>query len=142
MSPVWMEKTTLTRLTQRNAVRETPGYPEVEAALEQAEPKARLKDLNAVAAKYGGQPVHFLTLQARMSEHIKQKSDPAAIREAVGSTASGAGHGTEFLAGANLDIARNLMDHRPDVAGRPGVRPEVVKALQADHHPACASRPT
>src|SRR5262249_17952809 len=33
LSPVWLERTTLTELTQANAVRETPGFPEVQEAL-------------------------------------------------------------------------------------------------------------
>ena len=135
LSPVWLEKTTLTELTKDNAGRETPGFTGVMAALQQTDPKERLKGLRGVVSKHPGQPVHFLALQALMSEYLRQKADVEAIRETVAEYRKAAReHGDEFLAGANLDIARNLMDHPTALAVAVESAREAVQVLRPEHH--------
>src|SRR5262245_30928565 len=135
LSPVWLERTTLTELTQSNAVRETPGFPEVQEAFKQTDSQDRIKALRAVTKKHAGQPVHFLALQALMSEYVRQKADVSAFRDTVADYRKvAAQHGAEFLAGANLEIARNLMDHPSALAVAVESARESVKALRPDHH--------
>jgi hypothetical protein len=135
LTPVWLQKTTMTELTAANAARVTPGFPEVEAALKHTDSKERLKDLRAVAAKYPGQPVQFLALQGQMSELIKQKADAVALREvALEYRKMAREHGDEFLAGANLDLARNLMDHPNALPVAVESARESVRSLRPEHH--------
>ncbi len=135
LRPIWLEKTTLTELTKDNAARQTPGFAEVMAALQQTDPKERIKGLRAAATKHAGHPVHFLALQALMSEYLKQKADTAAIRALAEEYRRVAReYGDAFLVGANLDIARNLMDHPTALPVAVESAREAVDALRPEHH--------
>ena len=46
--PVWMQRTTLTELTQANAVREAAGFKELQEALKLKEPAEKRKKIEAV----------------------------------------------------------------------------------------------
>jgi hypothetical protein len=133
--PVWLQRTTLTELTKASAFKETPGFGEVQAALKQKESKDRLKGLQEVAALYAGLPIQFLSMQAQIAEHIKEKNDTAKIRAVVESYRKVAvEHGTDFLAGANLDLARNLIDHPKALPVALESAREAVKHLGPDQH--------
>jgi hypothetical protein len=123
--PVWLQRTTLEELTEANAVRESAGFAELQAALKGTDPAKRLEAVRAVAAKHAGKPIHFLALQAVLGQLMSQKAEIAPFRETAEAYRKlAATHGTQMVIGANLDLANNLLRY-------PKAVPVAVESAQA-----------
>lgn len=110
LTPIWLQRTTVTELTEANALRKSPGFDDLLEAIKLPQAEDRMRELRAITRNHAGKPVQILALQAVLSELVRGSADTKPFQEVAESYRRVAkAHGPEFLAGANLELARNLL---------------------------------
>ncbi|MFO0881632.1 MAG: hypothetical protein U0840_30410 [Gemmataceae bacterium] len=132
--PLWLQRTTMTELAAGSAVKEAPGFADLQEAIKLTEAPAKQKAIRAIIDRNTGQPIHFLALQALLGERIKEKADEKVFRALVGEYRKLAErHGELFLAGANLDLARNLLGHKPSQSVAVEAASEAARLMKPEY---------
>jgi hypothetical protein len=107
------------------------GLADLNAALQEKDAEERFKDLEDVVKTYEGKPIVFFTSLRMIAELFQKKSDAAAFKPvAQGYLKTAALYGPEMEVQANLNLARELLNHDKTAALALTYAEDAVKLLK------------
>ncbi|MFM7149788.1 MAG: hypothetical protein ACKO23_08090 [Gemmataceae bacterium] len=132
--PLWLSRTTVEELIPGNAVRETPGSQELEAAMKNPDAEERTREMEVIRRKYAGKPIEFHALQAMFLDRLARQVKPEEFKEIIEAYRDLAGrHGGRFQVAANLDLSRNLLSNKVYAPLAVDIAREALKNIKPDY---------